>query len=91
MSQAVQVPVRLRGVCKQYGSGPTAIRAVANLDLDVHAAEVLALLIAATHTSLPWRPLPSAESTGDTATPDLAPSSETRQPAPVPGAYAESS
>ena len=44
MSQAVQVPVRLRGVCKQYGSGPTAIRAVANLDLDVHAAEVLALL-----------------------------------------------
>ena len=47
MSQAVNgaaIPVRLRGVCKTYGSGATAIRAVSNLDLDVHAAEVLALL-----------------------------------------------
>jgi alpha-1,6-mannosyltransferase len=40
---------------------------------------------------LPWRPLPGAEPTGDTSTPDLLPGSETRQPAPVPGAYAESS
>ncbi|HZE15231.1 MAG TPA: ATP-binding cassette domain-containing protein, partial [Mycobacterium sp.] len=35
-----EVPLRLRGVCKQYGS----TTAVADLDLDVHAAEVLALL-----------------------------------------------
>ena len=34
------VPVRLRGVCKHYGS----TTAVSELDLDVHAAEVLALL-----------------------------------------------
>jgi len=61
------------------------------VDATVASTIIVALLIAATHTSLPWRPLPSAESTGDTATPDLAPSGETRQPAPVPGAYAESS
>jgi ABC-2 type transport system ATP-binding protein len=35
-----EVVVRLRGVSKQYGSNT----AVSNLDLDVHAAEVLALL-----------------------------------------------
>ncbi len=41
MSSTVSdVPLRLRGVCKRYGS----TTAVANLDLDVHAAEVLALL-----------------------------------------------
>lgn len=40
MSSDPDVPVQLRGACKQYGS--TA--AVSNLDLDVHAAEVLALL-----------------------------------------------
>ncbi|MBV9318330.1 MAG: ATP-binding cassette domain-containing protein, partial [Mycobacterium sp.] len=34
------VPLRLRGVGKRYGS----ITAVADLDLDVHAAQVLALL-----------------------------------------------
>jgi ABC-2 type transport system ATP-binding protein len=38
------VPVRLRGVCKQYGSGPAVLKAVANLDLNVHAGEVFALL-----------------------------------------------
>ncbi|MGB8210754.1 MAG: ATP-binding cassette domain-containing protein, partial [Mycobacterium sp.] len=44
MRPAPEVPVRLRGVCKQYGSGAAVTRAVSNLDLDVHTAEVLALL-----------------------------------------------
>jgi alpha-1,6-mannosyltransferase len=61
------------------------------VDATLASTIIVALLIAATHTRLPWRPLPSAESTGDTVTPDLAPANETRQPAPVPDAYAESS
>ena len=40
MSSAPTIPVRLRGVCKRYGS----TTAVANLDLDVETAEVFALL-----------------------------------------------
>lgn len=36
--------MRLRGVCKRYGTGPTATVAVSDLDLDVNTAEVLALL-----------------------------------------------
>lgn len=40
MSSGPEIPVRLRGVTKRYGS----TTAVSNLDLDVHAAEVLALL-----------------------------------------------
>ncbi|HET9877122.1 MAG TPA: ABC transporter ATP-binding protein [Mycobacterium sp.] len=40
MNAAAEVSVRLRGVCKRYGS----TTAVADLDLDVHAAEVFALL-----------------------------------------------
>ena len=40
MSPASDTPVRLRGVCKQYGS----TTAVSQLDLEVHTAEVLALL-----------------------------------------------
>ena len=40
MSSTSEVPVRLRGVCKRYGS----TTAVSDLDLDVHAAEILALL-----------------------------------------------
>ena len=40
MTSASTVPVRLRGVCKRYGS----TTAVSELDLDVRAAEVLALL-----------------------------------------------
>jgi ABC-2 type transport system ATP-binding protein len=40
VSSAREVPVRIRGARKQYG----LTTAVANLDLDVHAAEVLALL-----------------------------------------------
>ncbi|MDQ2625901.1 MAG: ABC transporter ATP-binding protein [Actinomycetota bacterium] len=42
MSSAVAV--RLRGVRKRYGVGPTATEAVAGLDLEVHTAEVFALL-----------------------------------------------
>jgi len=40
VSSAPTIPVRLRGVCKRYGS----TTAVANLDLDVETAEVFALL-----------------------------------------------
>ncbi len=40
MSSGTPTPVRLRGVSKRYGS----TQAVADLDLDVHQAEVLALL-----------------------------------------------
>ena len=40
MSSTSEVPVRLRGVSKRYGS----TTAVSDLDLDVHAAEILALL-----------------------------------------------
>lgn len=40
MSSGSEIPVRLRGVTKRYGS----TTAVSNLDLDVHPAEVLALL-----------------------------------------------
>jgi len=36
--------VRLRGVRKCYGAGPSATQAVQDLDLDVHVAEVFALL-----------------------------------------------
>jgi ABC-2 type transport system ATP-binding protein len=38
------VAVRLRGVGKRYGAGPSAIEAVAGLALEVHTAEVFALL-----------------------------------------------
>ncbi len=61
------------------------------VDATVASTLIVALLIAATYTRLPWRPLPSAESTSDTATPDVLPGNETPQPAAVPGAYAESS
>jgi ABC-2 type transport system ATP-binding protein len=44
VSSASDVPVRLRGVCKRYGSGTSAVTAVADLDLDVQAAEVFAVL-----------------------------------------------
>lgn len=40
MSSGREIPVRLRGVSKRYGS----TTAVSSLDLEVHAAEVLALL-----------------------------------------------
>jgi len=40
VSSGAEIPVRLRGVTKRYGS----TTAVSNLDLDVHPAEVLALL-----------------------------------------------
>jgi alpha-1,6-mannosyltransferase len=61
------------------------------VDATVASTVIAALLIAATYRRLPWRPLPNAEPTPDTATPNVVPSRETRQPAPVPGAYAKSS
>jgi putative ABC transport system ATP-binding protein len=35
--------IRLRGVSKIYGEGAAAVRALANVDLDVHAGEILML------------------------------------------------
>jgi alpha-1,6-mannosyltransferase len=63
------------------------------VDATVASTIIMVLLIAATYTRLPWRPLPSAdhESTRDAVTPDLVPSTETPQPTLLPGAYAESS
>jgi alpha-1,6-mannosyltransferase len=61
------------------------------VDATLASTVIVALLIAATYTRLPWRPLPSTEPDPGTATPDPVPDSETRQPDPVPGAYAESS
>jgi alpha-1,6-mannosyltransferase len=61
------------------------------VDATVASAIIVALLIAATHHRLPWRPLPNTQLIYDPSTPDLVPGSETRQPAPAPGAYAESS
>jgi alpha-1,6-mannosyltransferase len=60
-------------------------------DATLASTIIVALLIAGTYHRLPWRPLPNGEPTSETAAPDLAPSSKTRQPTPVPGAYAESS
>ena len=61
------------------------------VDATVASTVIVALLIAATYTRLPWRPLAGTEPDPGTATPDPVPDSETRQPDPVPGAYAESS
>jgi alpha-1,6-mannosyltransferase len=61
------------------------------VDATVASTVIVALLIAATYTRLPWRPLPGTDPTPGPATPDPVPDSETRQPDPVPGAYAESS
>jgi alpha-1,6-mannosyltransferase len=60
------------------------------LDATVASTLIAALMIAGTYHRLPWWPLPNTELIYDTLTPDLALSGETRQPAPVPGAYAES-
>jgi alpha-1,6-mannosyltransferase len=63
------------------------------VDATLASTIIVALLIAATYTRLPWRPLPSTYHelmTHDTVTPDLVPTTETRQPTPLPGAYAES-
>ncbi len=60
------------------------------VDATVASTIIVALLIAGTYTRLPWRPLPIRELTSYALPPDLAPSSDTRQPAPVSGAYAES-
>jgi alpha-1,6-mannosyltransferase len=62
------------------------------LDATVASTIIMVLLIAATYTRLPWRPLPSAdrESAREAVTPDLVPSTETPQSSLLPGAYAES-
>jgi alpha-1,6-mannosyltransferase len=65
------------------------------VDATVASTIIMVLLIAATYTRLPWRPLPSAgrEMTRDAATPDPVSSAETPetpQPSLLPGAYAES-
>jgi alpha-1,6-mannosyltransferase len=60
------------------------------VDATVASTVIVALLIAATYHRLPWRPLPTRELIHDALTRDLVPGSDTRQPAPVPGAYAES-
>jgi alpha-1,6-mannosyltransferase len=60
------------------------------VDATVASTIIVLLLIAGTYTRLPWRPLPIRELTSHAAPPDLAPSGDTRQAAPVSGAYAES-
>ena len=60
------------------------------VDATAASTVIVALLIAATYHRLPWRPLPNTELSYDALTRDLVPGSKTRQPAPVPGAYAES-
>jgi alpha-1,6-mannosyltransferase len=62
------------------------------VDATVASTIIVLLLIAATYSRLPWRPLPSTdrESIRDPATPDLAPNAATPQPTLLPGAYAES-
>jgi alpha-1,6-mannosyltransferase len=61
------------------------------VDATVASTIIVALLIAVTYRRLPWRPLPNEELTSDAAGQDPLPTSQTRQAAPVPGAYAESS
>jgi alpha-1,6-mannosyltransferase len=61
------------------------------VDATVASTVIVALLIAATYTRLPWRRLPGVESGEDPATRDALPGSETPQPAPVAGEYAKSS
>ncbi|MBK5207856.1 MAG: ATP-binding cassette domain-containing protein, partial [Polaromonas sp.] len=36
--------LRIRGLCKIYGSGETAVHALRDVDLDVHAGEFIVLL-----------------------------------------------
>jgi alpha-1,6-mannosyltransferase len=61
------------------------------VDATVASTIIVALLIAVTYSRLPWRPLPNDELTSDAAGQDPLLTSQTRQAAPVPGAYAESS
>ncbi|MCV7399076.1 polyprenol phosphomannose-dependent alpha 1,6 mannosyltransferase MptB [Mycobacterium fragae] len=62
------------------------------VDATVASTIIVAMLIAATYTRLPWRQLRSegAELLHDAITTDLMPATETRQATPLPGAYAES-
>jgi alpha-1,6-mannosyltransferase len=61
------------------------------VDATLASTVIVLLLIALTYDRLPWRPLPEEgpgpEGTGD----DAVPTGETPQPAPLPGAYAQSS
>ena len=44
-SAAGAAPVfRVRGLTKTYGEGPTQVRALAGVDLDLHAGELIVLL-----------------------------------------------
>ena len=61
------------------------------VDATVASTIIVVLLIAVTYRRLPWRPLPNEEPTSDGAGHDPVLTSQTRQAAPVPGAYAESS
>jgi alpha-1,6-mannosyltransferase len=61
------------------------------VDATVASTIIVALLIAVTYSRLPWRPLLNEELTSDAAGQDPLLTSQTRQAAPVPGAYAESS
>jgi alpha-1,6-mannosyltransferase len=61
------------------------------VDATVASTVIVALLIAATYTRLPWRPLPNGDKSQDAATTDAVAGSEAREPAPVPDAYAETS
>jgi alpha-1,6-mannosyltransferase len=63
------------------------------VDATLASTVIVLALIAATYTRLPWRPLPRTYHdliTHDAVTPELVSSTETPQPTPLPGAYAES-
>ncbi|MCV7258246.1 polyprenol phosphomannose-dependent alpha 1,6 mannosyltransferase MptB [Mycobacterium shimoidei] len=62
------------------------------LDATVASTIVVLILIAVTYTRLPWRQLRSegAELLHDVLTPDVVKDTKTHEPAPIPGAYAES-
>jgi alpha-1,6-mannosyltransferase len=61
------------------------------VDATVASTLIVLLLIAATYHRLPWRPLADEGPKPDAADPDPLPTNQTPQPAPLPGAYAESS
>ncbi|GBE66084.1 membrane protein [Mycobacterium sp. MFM001] len=62
------------------------------VDATVASTIIVLLLIATTYTRLPWRQIRAegAELLHDALSPDVLSDTETREPAPVPGAYAES-
>jgi putative ABC transport system ATP-binding protein len=44
MTEDARGGVRLRGVCKTYGEGPAAVHALREIDLDIPAGELVAIL-----------------------------------------------